>query len=403
MGADTDRTDRALAPYNRRLHRLADGAVEPHLDAWAARHSVRVTGPWRRSYGKLRPGRSPWALLVYDAAGAPTVSVRLMEPDTGRVVAGPDDVVDAGELGRVEVVACTEDPALPGLGQVMAALEDPRVARYHPGDRCTVRGGSGAGARFVKVFSGGAEEVDDQEDARHRWAAARSGRLTFAVAEPHGWQERTRSSWYGVVPGSPLEPHLSGCEGPDLVRRVGESLGDLAVSGLRPARVDDSSRQLARTRRQLGRATEAVPALAEDLDRAVDRLSRAHDLLGPRPLVPLHGAAHLGQWLVDERGRLGLIDFDRFALGEPEFDLATFLVELHAVSAVRGSGDNLEEQLLAGFRSRAGDPDPRRLALYLVHKRLARAARSAAGLRPDGEERARRQLHEVWPALHALG
>ncbi len=134
----------------------------------------------------------------------------------------------------------------------------------------------------------------------------------------------------------------------------------------------------------------------------LDRLSRAHDVLGPRPLVPLHGAAHLGQWLVGERGRLGLVDFDRFALGEPEFDLATFLVELHAVSDVRGSGDDLGERLLDGFRSRAGDPDPRRLALYLVHKRLARAARSAAGLRPDGEERARRQLDEVWPALHAL-
>lgn len=402
MAPETDRTDRAHARYRRRLERLADGAVEPYLDAWAARRSVRVAGPWSRSYGKLRPGRSPWALLVYDAAGAPTVSARLLEPDTGRVVAGPDDVVDAGDLGRVEVVACTEDPALPGLAEVMASLESPRVARYHPGDRCTVRGGSGPEARFVKVFSGAAEEVDDQEDARHRWAAARSGLLSFAVAEPHGWQERTRSSWYGVVPGSPLEPHLSGREAPDLVRRVGDSLGELAVSGLRPARVDDASHQLARTRRQLGRAAEAVPTLAEDLDRVLDRLSRAHGVLGPRPLVPIHGAAHLGQWLVDERGRLGLIDFDRFALGEPEFDLATFLVELHAVSAVRGTGDHLGERLLDGFRSRAGDPDSRRLALYLVHKRLARAARSAAGLRPDGEERARRQLDEVWPALHAL-
>jgi len=38
------------------------------------------------------------------------------------------------------------------------------------------------------------------------------------------------------------------------------------------------------------------------------------------------------QWLVDGDGRLGLVDFDRYALGEPELDIATFLVELETES-----------------------------------------------------------------------
>jgi hypothetical protein len=37
-----------------------------------------------------------------------------------------------------------------------------------------------------------------------------------------------------------------------------------------------------------------------------------------------------------------------------------------------------------------------------VHKRLAKAARTAAALRPDAEERARRHLDRLTPALDAL-
>jgi aminoglycoside phosphotransferase (APT) family kinase protein len=118
--------------------------------------------------------------------------------------------------------------------------------------------------------------------------------------------------------------------------------------------------------------------------------------------VPIHGAAHLGQWLVDDAGGLGLIDFDRFAMGEPEFDLATFVVELVAASGTRASVD-LQAAVLDGFGSVAGEPDPARLEVYLLHKRLGRAARAAAGLAPDGEERARRQLEQLAPDLAALG
>jgi hypothetical protein len=399
MDVVTDGATAARTPYRGRLERLAAGAVEPHLDDWAVRHSCDRAGPWRRAYGKLRPNRSPWALLVYDAPGVPTVQVRLLEPDDDRAVGDPSHVRPAGELGRVEVVACADDPALPGLGEVLGSLERPRVARYHPGDRCTVHGGAGASSRYVKVFS---EDGDDQREARERWTAALSGELSFAVAEPHGWDVRTRSSWYGVVPGRPLEPVPAGADGAGFARQVGVSLGELAVSTLRPSRRDDAAHQLARTRRGLARASAAVPALTADLEHASRALSRAHERLAPRTLVPIHGAAHLGQWLVDDAGRLGLIDFDRFAMGEPEFDLATFVVELVAATGARDSAD-LPGAVLDGFRSVAGELDPDRMAVYLLHKRLGRAARAAAGLAPDGEERARRQLDELAPDLAALG
>jgi aminoglycoside phosphotransferase (APT) family kinase protein len=130
-------------------------------------------------------------------------------------------------------------------------------------------------------------------------------------------------------------------------------------------------------------------------------LTRAHQQLRPRPLVPVHGAAHVGQWLLAETGRLGLVDFDRFARGEPEFDLATFVVEFAAASGGART-EPLQAAVVEGFREVAGAVDDQRLAVYLLHKRLARVARAAAGLRPDGEERAARELDQVETLLRPL-
>jgi len=130
-------------------------------------------------------------------------------------------------------------------------------------------------------------------------------------------------------------------------------------------------------------------------------LARLHDRLGPRRLVPVHGAAHPGQWLVDETGRLGLVDFDRFAWGEPEFDLASFLVEREALDKGR-TGEAFEDAAVGGFREVAGRIDAERLALYVAYRRLARVARLAAGLRPDGGDRAARALEEVEVVLRTL-
>ena len=385
-------------PYRGRLEVLAtDGVVERHLDAWAAQRSVHRLGPWRRVYGKLRPQRSPWAVLVYEAVGGPTVQVRLLESTDPRVDV-PRGLVLVGDLGPVEVVSCEADRALPGLAAVLAALDTPRVVRYHPGMRCTVHGGAGSAARFVKIH---AKNVDDQQEVRTRWEASVSGALSFAVAEPHGWDEPSRSSWYGVVPGGPVSPSLFGPQGAQLAHQMGASLGELASSTLRSSRRDDATNLLVRTKRGLVRAAAAAPALAAGLRKASDALTRAHDRLGARPLVPVHGAAHLGQWLVDDTGRLGLVDFDRFARGEPEFDLATFVVELRASSRGRPTQE-LETAVVDGFRAVAGEVDAQRLALYILHRRLGRVARTACALRPDAEELAAPRLEELQSPLDRL-
>jgi aminoglycoside phosphotransferase len=378
--------------YRERLGILVADDVPGLLDTWAAERAVPVGGPWRREHGRLKPGRSPWAVLVYDAPAGPTLRVRLFEHGDPRALDAPS----VAGLGRVEVLPCEQDPGMPGIPAVLDVLDDAQVVRYRPGNRCTIRGRQGGGIRWVKVLG---KETDDQEEARARWAAGSSGTLSFAVAEPLGWDESTRASWYGEVPGSPLPPLLRGPHRDRLLRQVGRSLGELAVSGLRPGRLDGPDVQLARTARAVRRAVDAAPSVAPVLQRAMEVLDRAHGRLAPRDLVPTHGAAHLNQWLVDDSGRLGLVDFDRFALGEPEFDLATFLAEAAAESALRGVADEVTTHVVAGFTEVAGAPDPARLALYTLHKRVAKVARTATALRPDAEERAGREVAALADAL----
>jgi hypothetical protein len=375
---------------------LGDHVVEPHLDAWAAEHGHGPDLSWRRDYGRVQQGWSPWAVLVYVADGG-RLTLRVNVHDDPDTATGWSRWLGE-QLGWLEVVPCRDDPALPGLGPVLDALENAVPVRYRPGNRCMVRGGTGEDERFVKVLSGA---PDRQVDARALWAASRAGLFGFAVAEPHGWDAATNSTWYGVVPGVPIAPALLGPDGLAMARRIGSALAELADTPLHPTATNEPADQLARTGRTIRRAVTAVPALADRLDDALRLLSVLHADFSPRPLVPTHGSPHMHQWL-DGDSQLGLVDFDRFGLGEPELDLATFLVELESESERAVPMADLRDAVIAGFESVAGPLDETRLAVYAAHKRLAKVARTTCGLRTDGPARAERRLTALADDLAAL-
>lgn len=374
--------------YRHRLKALeVAGTIESHLDAWAAERGWTTPLGWRREYGRLQPGRSPWAVLAYSGdRGQAAVRVDLIEE---RLVAVESTRPTEDEPSGLTITDCPDDQALPGLRTVLTALADPAIVRYRPGNRCTVRGGSGEDERFVKVTS---HAPEPQIDAQALWAASCAGAFSFAVAQPRGWDLRTQSSWYGVVPGEPITASLLGPDGPAVARRIGTALAELARSPVSPTAAIGPPEQLARSGRMVRRTVAVAPVLEPDLEAALEMLARLHGDFSARPPVPVHGSPHMHQWLEDATGRLGLVDFDRFALGEPELDLATFLVELESESERVASMIDLELALIEGFDAVDGLLDPTRLATYTAHKRLAKVARTACGLRPDGVDRAARHL-----------
>jgi hypothetical protein len=247
----------------------------------------------------------------------------------------------AGRMLRVDVFHGLRFEAT----EVVAPAGD-EIVRYHPGRRCTVKRGD----RFGKIGVGPEVLTAQQLLWAHRHE------LGFAVAEPLGYEDGTL--WLGAVPGEPAPLALA--------QQMGAALATLARSSLRPPGrppPDTAAEELIRR----------VPALRDEVQALLV------DIV-PGPPRPIHGAPHPPQWLYDG-DRLGLIDFDKLALGDPESDVATFM------EAAGEAG--------AAFREGYDGPlDEQRLTAYRNRRRIAKALRAARAVRPDGDEKAARRLRK---------
>ncbi len=359
---------------------------------------------WRRIFARLQPGAASWAVLAYEPdqpAG-----------DGSAWLARMVEVCDAGAGGAAAVMhpagdlvitSLADDVKLTGLRRLAdsAGADEPgavTLLRYRPQRRCTLHITNHDDDFVVKVLA------DDRGEQFHRdagelWRVARDGELSFRVAEPIRWEETTRSVWQGIVPGVPIASQLLGADGESIARDMGAALGTLARSTVVPSATVTSDDQLRRTRRAVEQAIRRAPALTDDLQQILDALSARHDALSQDRLVPVHGAPHMHQWLVDDEHQLGLIDFDRFAHGEIELDIATLLVELDYEGDLTQSIAAIADAAIEGFADRGCEVDRSRLQLYCIHKRMNKITREAWALRTDGERRARRHIPRILAEL----
>jgi hypothetical protein len=367
-----------------------EGRLSGIANIWLAGQPEPRPRNWRRVYARHHGDADPWIVC-------------LLEDDHGRLIrldglrgAGLGDLYDLA-LGAMHVAPFPEDTALPGLRHVLGQLQQARVVRYRPGKRCTLRGFVDEGERFVKIVPGGGSLY---QDACAIWAVARAGAISTQVAQPCRWDEATQAFWQAVVPGEPIVAELLGPSGDRLAARLGTALAELARSGAIPTAVHDAPVQIERTGRAVERVSLVLRDLRSELERFYAELVCRHAALPVRDLVPIHGAPHMHQWLMDGP-RLGLIDFDRFALGEPEFDLATFVAELDTERGLCQPVAAIEQAMIDGYAAGGITIDRRRAALYRAHKRLSKVMRTAWAVRPNAQERAGRLLADAFAALDA--
>jgi aminoglycoside phosphotransferase (APT) family kinase protein len=332
---------------------------------------------WTIHMARFQPGRGPWARVVQRGPG-------------------PAELVttDFYDDGPAVVRQFPDDAALPSLRHLLASVGEPAVVRYRPDSRCTVRATVTDGVRWLKVYGGGIEAQRADESAA-RWRASARGELGFVVAEPDHVDVRSAAEWQRAVPGQPIAGALRDTGATQLGRRLGTALATLSRSSLVPSRTTTRGDELARTGRGIRRVARTVPNLAEALGARAQRLADAVTSLPAARVLPIHGSPHEHQWLHDGEGRLGLVDFDRWALGEPELDAATFLGELHFEHDLGDGLTELDEAVSEGYAEGALPLDRRVLHWYLAHKLLAKVVRTTFALRVDGDERASRHLDTV--------
>jgi hypothetical protein len=380
----------AHARYGTRLAALrADEAVLPQVVRAAEPLGLAHAGQrLERDYARFHPQREPFATLVLRDVREPVLRVEAY--DARPVARDLREGIVESDAGWLRVSALASDPALPGLRDLLEGPAPREVVRYRPYRRCTVRFDGG----YAKVFADRrGERVADE--SRRLWAASESGELGFAVPRTEHYDRAGRTLWQTRVPGRPVPSELHGTA---LAMRMGRALASLATAGLEPRRVMGPAAALARSAR-LGRGlARTVPAAEPEVDELLARLRGVHAVTARTPLAPVHGSPHPGQWLDDEE-RLGLVDFDGLALGEPELDAAAVLAALEFEDPELVPVARLSAAFLAGYRERGGELDAGRIAAYLTHRRLAKAVRVACSLRPDGDARAARHLERALGAL----
>jgi hypothetical protein len=385
--------------YQKRLAALAtDEPVIGAIEEAAAPRAWWTPGrSWRRTFGRFNPDRDAYASLVFEAEGEPQTLLHVEVSDSRAAAQGADDLSASDDsLGWLRVVPFPADHALDTLGAVLAGTGRATVVRYRPERRCTIRIEEDGRTHFVKVYPkkfqrhGRGEQLHAANVTLYR-AAAR-GELGFAVARPVRWDAQARALWQEKLEGAPALARLFGTDGDTLARRMGRAAASLTLSGVEPQRVFGAAAQLSASRRYAAELCERVPRLTAAVNSLLETLEDVHAAVGDRPPRPIHGDMDAHQWL-DDGGRLGLVDFDDFALGDPELDVATFLAELEfEKDGPRLPFEQLAAAFLDGYESPGVALDRKLLRAYLAHKRLFKALRSARALQPDGDCRAERHV-----------
>lgn len=364
----------------------------------------RANRQWRRTYGRFHLGDMPLVTLIYETVHLPQeICVIDLLPTPPEHFAPGQAVLYQPRVGWLCLKHFPHDPGLTTLPSVLAMPGQPKVLRYRPEKRCMLRFNSDSpdAIQFAKVFA------DDRGAAIHAaslalWQAAQQGELEFAVARPIAWDAATRTLWQGAVPGQPLVAQLLAPTGPALAERMGRAAASITRSTLCPQQTTTGKQQLQRSTKYVDYLRAFFPALRPALDFLLMRLTALHEATGATTLRPIHGAPHAHQWLIDGT-RLGLVDFDGLALGDPELDVATFMAELDFEDWARAPIAAINAHFLAGYQAVAGPLDERLLAAYHAHKRLSKALCNAYAVRTDNDMRVERALGQAIVAALQAG
>ncbi len=302
-------------------------------------------------------------------------------------------------LGWLRLSLLPSDPHLPTLAKAWPNAAHGRVVRYRSHWRCTLRIEDDTGIHFVKVFRHGDGDVEALHNAGvDIWDAAMRGELDFDVAPPERWDSEMNTLWQGNVPGLPAAPELYGVNGCELAWRMGRACASIPRANLHPTNILDLPMQLKYTEDYVHIVRTRIPELSQAIDELFEKLVDLHEEISEQALRPIHGSPHPTQWLITDTG-LGLVDFDRYSLGDPELDIATFMAEMDFKRSTHVPADKLNQAFVDGYEACYGPLDPARLWLYRAHKRFAKVQRTACSLRPDAPSRAVQHMARVWDAL----
>jgi hypothetical protein len=341
-----------------------------------------------RHFERFTPGAAAYATLaVGPHAAAPFVRVDAFARRPP-AVAPATRLVAVPPAGWLAVTPMLADAPLRVIRDMLERAPRSEVVRYRPGRRCTLRVEGRKGTWFARVGRGAS--------LAHRrtlavWRAALDGGLAFDVARPLAFDRRRAVAWQEQLMGTPGPVALYGAGGSAVAARMGAAAASLPASATEVDGRADGPACLAEDARAAAVLRAAVPELGPALDELLGRLADLLGRVGDRPRRPVHGDLNPPNWIMGP-DRPGLVDFEQLGLGDPELDVATWVVEVEAESDAAVPVGDLVASFTQAYELAGGPLDRRLLAAYRAHRRLWKAVAAARAVRPDGAERAGRRL-----------
>lgn len=207
------------------------------------------------------------------------------------------------------------------------------------------------------------------------WELSQNQTLDFRVPRPLQWDSETRTIWQERLSGRPAIDVLKEAKAESLSLQIGKLIAQIADTDIAPHRIFDRDEQLKDSIEHKDRINAKCPGLKKTTEKLIELFADLHKTIPVRRMVPTHGDLHIDQILFDGE-KLGLLDFEDFALAEPERELAFFAVQIETEHGKEVRWPLIVRCLLAGYRAAGKRIHRRGFYLYKAHKYFSKAAKA---------------------------
>ena len=242
--------------------------------------------------------------------------------------------------------------ASPAYRNVQIQSCNPQIARYKPGDRCTILyhleyapdtpPEAHAPSLVVAKTTRQEKERNAFASLSALWNASFGSSGPVRIAEPIAydpdlkvflqgpiWEEQTLADLFlsALDEGTPESLGILS----EAMGKTAEGLADLHGSGVTIGQVVSWADEMAEVEANLFPLRMVFSDIPSRAEPFLDRIKQLEALTSPDPFVPSHGTFRPVQVLL-YKDELGFIDFDSFCQSEPARDLSMFLTSMMSIS-----------------------------------------------------------------------
>jgi len=247
----------------------------------------------------------------------------------------------------IDPFSAVKDPKMPFLAQALDPaiaheqisktwtgkqpfhLSEIRVCRYKPGRRCLIEYSFQTKTLIGKVRAKGTNHAThDIQCALWQNGFDAQSADGISVPEPVGLIPSFHMTLQMKVPGKSATQFLSGPDGPALARPIAEAAAKLHRTRIATSRRHTMEDELRILYDRLGQVAQSEAQWTDRLLRilvACDRLGRR---MSSEVACGIHRDFYSDHVLIDDSGRLWLLDFDLYCQGDPALDMGNFIGHL---------------------------------------------------------------------------